>query len=211
AGGGGGGRGGRGGRGGGGAGGRPGQLTFSVEAKRDTLPRALELLGEILREPAFPAEEFETARRRMASMLSAGRTEPAALARNKLSRALSPYGKDDVRYVPTIEETIDRTRHVTLDTVKALYQTQVGGSHAELGVVGDFDPESTLRLVKQMLSGWESKTPYERIDAKVGDYGTGMKEDIVTPDKSNAEYLAGLSFALSDSDPDYPALRIGNF
>ena len=38
-----------------------------------------------------------------------------------------------------------------------------------------------------------------------------MKEDIVTPDKSNAEYLAGLSFALSDSDPDYPALRIGNF
>ena len=38
-----------------------------------------------------------------------------------------------------------------------------------------------------------------------------MKEDIVTPDKSNAEYLAGLSFPLSDSDPDYPALRIGNF
>ncbi len=40
---------------------------------------------------------------------------------------------------------------------------------------------------------------------------TGLKEDIVTPDKSNAEYLAGLSFPLSDSDPDYPALRIGNF
>ena len=76
-GGGGGGRGGRGGRGGGGGGGAAGQLTFSVEAKRDTLPQALELLGEILREPAFPAEEFETSKRRMASMLSAGRTEPA--------------------------------------------------------------------------------------------------------------------------------------
>jgi zinc protease len=210
AGGGGGGRGGRGGRGGGGGGGTPGQLTFSVEAKRDTLPRALELLGEILREPAFPAEEFETAKRRTASMLSSGRTEPAALARNKLSRALSPYGKDDVRYVPTLEETLDRARQVTLDKVKALYETQVGGSHAELGVVGDFDPESTLRLAKQTLSGWESNTPYERIDHRVGPYGTGMKEDIITPDKSNAEYLAGLSFALSDGDPDYPALRIGN-
>ncbi len=205
------GRGGRGGRGGGGGGGTPGQLTFSVEAKRDTLPRALELLGEILREPAFPAEEFETSKLRMASMLSAGRTEPAALARNKLSRALSPYAKDDVRYVPTLEETLDRAKHVTLEQIKTLYETQVGGSHAELGVVGDFDPESTLRLVKEMLSGWESKTPFERIDHKVGDNGTGMKEDIVTPDKSNAEYLAGLSFALSDSDPDYPALRIGNF
>ncbi len=119
AGGGGGGRGGRGGRGGGGAGGNPGQLTFSVEAKRDTLPRALELLGEILREPAFPAEEFETAKRRLASMLTNGRTEPAALARNKLSRFLSPYGKDDVRYVPTLEETLDRARQVTLEQVKA--------------------------------------------------------------------------------------------
>ena len=110
----------------------PGQLTFSVEAKRDTLPQALELLGEILREPAFPAEEFETSKLRMASMLSAGRTEPAALARNKLSRALSPYAKDDVRYVPTLEETLDRTKQVTLEQIKTLYETQIGGSHAEL-------------------------------------------------------------------------------
>jgi zinc protease len=210
-GGGGGGRGGRGGRGGGGGAGTPGQLTFSVEAKRDTLPQALQLLGEILREPAFPAAEFETSKRRMVSMLSAGRTEPSALARNKLSRSLSPYGKDDVRYVPTLEETIDRAKEVTLEQIKTLYETQIGGSHAELGVVGDFDPESTLRLVKQILSGWSSKAPFERIDHKVADKATGLKEDIVTPDKSNAEYLAGLSFPLSDGDPDYPGLRIGNF
>jgi zinc protease len=119
--------------------------------------------------------------------------------------------KDDVRYVPTLEETLDRTKHVTLEQIKTLYETQIGGSHAELGIVGDFDPESTLRLVKEMLSGWESKVLYRRIDRKVADNGTGLKEDIVTPDKPNAEYLAGLAFPVSDSDPDYPALRIGNF
>ena len=210
-GGGGGGRGGRGGRGGGGGGGAAGQLTFSVEAKRETLPKALNLLGEILREPAFPADEFETSKRRMTSMLSAGRTEPRTLAGNTLSRTLSPYLKEDVRYVPTLEETLDRTKHVTLEQIKTLYETQIGGSHAELGIVGDFDLESTLQLVKKILSGWESKVPYKRIDHKVADNGTGLKEDIVTPDKANAEYLAGLSFPLSDGDPDYPALRIGNF
>ena len=109
----------------------------------------------------------------MASMLSSGRTEPAALARNKLGRALSPYAKDDVRYVPTLEETLDRSRHVTLEQVKALYETQLGGSHAELGVVGDFDPESTLRLVKQMLSGWESKTPSSGSTARPAPTGRG--------------------------------------
>jgi zinc protease len=201
----------RGGRGGGGGGGAVGQLTFSVEAKRDTLPQALKLLGEILREPAFPADEFETSKRRMATGLASGRTEPSALARNKLSRALSAYAKGDVRYVPTLDETIARAEHVSLEQIKTLYETQIGGSHAELGVVGDFDPETTLRLVKELLAGWESKVPYERIDHKVPESATGLKEDIVTPDKSNAEYLAGLSFALADSDPDYPALRIANF
>ncbi len=206
--------GGGGGRRGGGGGGGPGalgQLTFSVEAKRETLPKALELLGEILREPAFPAEEFETSKIRMVSMIESGVTEPGALARTRLSRALSPYTKDDVQYVPTIEESLQRAKDVTLDQVRAIYETQVSGSHAELGVVGDFDPESTLRQVKQILAGWESKTPYERITRRVGEYGTGTKEEIVTPDKSNAEYLAGLSFPVSDEDPDYPALRIGNF
>ncbi len=209
--GGGGGRGGRGGRGGGGGAGAAGQLTFSVDAKRDTLPQALGLLREILREPAFPQEEFETSKRRVASMMSSGRTEPAALARNKLSRALSPYSNDDVRYVPTLEETIDRNQHVTIDQLKALYESQIGGAHAELGVVGDFDPESTVRLVKEMLSGWESKVPYKRIDHKVVENSTGSKEEIITPDKSNAEYLAGLSFPVQDNDPDYPALRIANY
>ena len=207
----GGGRGGRGGRGGGGAGGTAGQLTFSVEAKRETLPQALKLLGEILREPAFPTAEFETSKRQMASMLSAGKTEPGVLAGNKLSRTLTQHSMDDVRYVPTIEENLARVENVTLEQVKTLYETQVGGSQAELGVVGDFDPDTALRLVKEMLASWESKVPVKRIDRKVESNVNGVTENIITPDKSNAEYLAGLMFPLSDSDPDYVALRIGNF
>jgi zinc protease len=203
--------GGRGGRGGGA--GSAGEITFSVEAKRDTLPKALALLTEILREPAFPAEEFETSKARMESMMSSGRTEPAMLAGNKLARTLSPYTSNatDVRYVPTLAESLDRVKNVTLEQMKKIYEEQVGGSHAELGIVGEFDPESTVKMVKDMLKGWESKVPYHRIDRKVAYELTGMTEDIVTPDKANAEYLAGLTFPLSDSDPDYPALRIANF
>jgi zinc protease len=205
-----GGRGRRGGRGGGG-GGSLGQLTFSVDAKRDTLPQALKLLGEILREPAFPEEEFETSKRRMVQFTGAGRTEPGILANNRLSRSLSPYPRDDVRYAPTLEENLVRVKGVTLDQIKSLYETQIGGSHAELGVVGDFDPDSTLRLVKEILKGWESKVPIKRIDHRVADDVHGSTTNIITPDKENAEYLAGLSFPMNDNDSDYPAMRIANF
>ena len=170
------GRGRRGGRGGGG-GGSLGQLTFSVDAKRDTLPQALKLLGEILREPAFPEEEFETSKRRMIQFAGAG-SGTEALAGNKLSRSLSPNPKDDVRYAPTLEENLWRAKGVTLDQIKKLYQLQIGGTQAELGVVGDFDPDTTLRLVKEILKGWESKVPIRRIDHHVADdvHGTTFED-----------------------------------
>ena len=202
----------RGGRGGGGGGtGTAGRLTFSMEAKRDTLPKGLKLLGEILREPAFPADEFETSKRRMISGLTSSRTEPAALAGNKISRALSPYALGDVRYVPTLEESLARYENVTLEQVKQLYETQLDGTNAELGIVGDFDPDSTLKLVEEMLTMWTPKVPYQRIARKVSNSVVPVQEDIITPDKSNAEYLAGLTFPLSDDDPEYPALMIGNY
>ena len=110
----------RGGRGGAGGGGTPGQLTFSVEAKRSTLPEAIQLLGEILREPAFPEAEFDTMKRRGGAGAAMNRTEPAALAGNRLARALSPYPPTDIRYVPTAEENEKRREAVTLAQVAAL-------------------------------------------------------------------------------------------
>ena len=210
--------------GGGGRGGRGGAAAAAAAARRANSPspsrpsgtrcrKALELLGEILREPAFPAAEFETSKRRMTSMLSAGRTEPGALAGNKLGRTLSPYATDDVRYVPTLEETLDRIEAVTLEQVKALYETQVGGCARRAGRRRRLRPgRRRSRLVKADARrlGVEGAGEADRPQG-AGRHGRACKEDIVTPDKSNAEYLAGLSFPLSDSDPDYAALRIGNF
>ncbi len=116
-----------------------------------------------------------------------------------------------MRYAPTLDESLARVKSVTLDEVKQLYATQLGAARVELGVVGDFDPESTLRLVKEILAGWKSNVPVERIDRRVADGVKGSTENILTPDKENAEYLAGLSFRMSDGDPDYPALVTGNF
>ncbi len=96
AGGGGGGR--RGGRGGGGGGGR-GALTFSVEGKRESIVQGIELLGQILREPAFSANEFEQLKLRTITGLQSMQTDPGALANAKMGQALSDYPATDVRYV----------------------------------------------------------------------------------------------------------------
>jgi zinc protease len=201
--------GGRGGRGGGGA--TIGQLTFSVEARRDTLPRTLALLGEVLREPAFPAAEFDTMKRGLRAGLASSSTDPAALANNRFSRTLFPHPRDDVRYVPTPEENLARVDAVTLEQVKNLYLTQIGAGKAEMAIVGDFDADATVAQVKDLLAGWESQVPVRRIGRTVPAERVGSHEDVVTPDKANATFLAGVAFPMTDTDPDYPALQIGNF
>jgi zinc protease len=198
-------------RGGGGGQVTPGQLTFSVEAKRDTLPAAIKLLGEILREPAFPAEEFDTMKRNARAASEATRTDPAALASNRLARALSPYSQGDVRYVPTPEENQKRLEAVTIDQVIAVYQKQLGATVGELAVVGDFDANATLAQVREILKDWQSEVPVRRIERAAATDVRGMKEDILTPDKANATFLAGLAFPLKETDADYAALRLGNF
>jgi zinc protease len=194
-----------------GAAGGAGQLSFTVEAKRSTLPEALKLLGEILREPAFPTREFDIMKRGALAGIKSGRTEPTALAANRLARALSQYPPTDIRYVPTLDENEKRIEGVTLDQVIALYQKQVGAASGELAVVGDFDPDATVAQVRDILKDWKSDVPVKRIEHVAPAELTGSRSDILTPDKANAVFLAGLAFRLKETDADYAALRLGNF
>jgi zinc protease len=194
-----------------GPGGGLGQLSFTVEAKRSTLPDALKLLGEILREPAFPAAEFDIMKRRARTGARAGRTEPTTLAANRLARALSPYPPTDIRYVPTLDENEQRIEAVTLDQVIALFQKQVGATSGELAVVGDFDADATVAQVRDILKDWKSDVPFKRIEHMAPAEMTGSRADILTPDKANAVFQAGLAFRLKETDADFAALRLGNY
>jgi len=211
-GGGGGGRGRRGGRGGGGGGGgSAGTLSFSIEARRDSLEKGIYLLGEILREPAFPAEEFEQMRLRSAAMIASMDADPATLSSEFLSRSLSQYPKGDVRYSMSMSERKAELESVTLDQVKAVYQQQLSATHAEIAIVGDFEVESAMSAVREVLQGWKSETRWQEISREARADVQAGKQDIVTPDKANAVFLAGLSFAMNDDHPDAAALQLGNF
>jgi len=210
AGGGGGARGGRG-RGAPAAAGPLGAVSFSIQAKRDTFPEVLKLLGQILREPTLPPDEFEVLKRQRLAALEQMRSEPALLGPRLLQRLLNPYPQDDVRYVPTVEESIERLRQATRDQVVRLYQDYLGSQAGELTIVGDFDPEACLPILRDSLGGWKAAKPCARIPMPIPGEIPGAQKQILTPDKANATYLGALLFPLRDDHPDYPALVIGNY
>ena len=193
------------------ASGNGGQVTFSVECKRESVPAVLALLGEMLREPTFPAGEFDVLKRQLRDSLEQGRTDPQALAFRTLQRKLAPYPEDDVRYVPTIEESVKRLEAVTVDQVRKLYEEQLGGAAGELVAVGDLDPAAALKQMDEILKGWKAGTPYARIERPAVEGVKGERLVIETPDKANAVYAAGLTFPMTDADPDDPALEVADF
>lgn len=189
-----------------------GEATFIIQTKRDKLSAALGLLQQILREPTLPKSELEILRRQLRSDLEQGQTDPQSLAVRLVQRTLSPYPQDDVRYIPTIEEELKRVEELDVAEIKKLYTDYLGSHAGQIVVVGDFDADATFKQLEGLVGGWEAQQKYSRIPREAYlDVPEQRFVRIETPDKANAFYFGGEVVAMSDQNPDYPALLIGNY
>ncbi len=182
----------------------------SLTARRGELEAALRLAAEMLREPSFPAAEFEELKRAALTGAESGRGDPASLAAERLSRHLGPYPRGHWLYTPTTEERIENLKQVTLEDARRCHAELVGATGAEFVAVGDFDPDALAKLVEELFGGWKSPAPYERIPSRYFDR-PAIEEQLATPDKANAVLRAGLNLKLRDDHPDFPALVLGNW
>ena len=184
--------------------------TFAIgETVHADLADTLKLVAEVLREPSFPAAEFETLQREELASLESERQSPESVTARALARYRNPYPPDDVRYMPTLDEEIRRLSATTRDDVRAFHRTFYGASHAELAVVGDFDANALKPLIAELFGDWKTPTPFARVpDPLVEKPATSI--EIETPDKANATMLARFGIPVSDTSPDYAALVVVN-
>ncbi len=177
---------------------------------REYLASSLRLVAEILREPSFPASEFEKLKRERWTNIEAHRSDPDDIAERLLGRYGNPYVQGDVRYVQTVDEETRSLETAKLDAVRDFYSRFAGGSHAELAIVGDFDAAATKPLLEELLGSWTSREPYMRVPEPL--IVKPPKEiRAQTPDKANAVLSGELALPVTDTSPDYPALIVANF
>lgn len=193
------------------ASGTNGLFSLSIETKRESLSEVIALVGDMLRNPSFPSSEFDILKRQAIASTESRMTEPTVLAGIAMRRALAPYPKSDIRYVPSLEERLEMYRGVSIEQVRELYATQMSGQVGELAVVGDFDSDEISAAFESILDGWTTKVPFSRIEQPAQVSVAGMVEQIITPDKANAVFYGGHHIAMRDDNPDYPALVIGNY
>ncbi|TMG86308.1 MAG: insulinase family protein [Betaproteobacteria bacterium] len=177
---------------------------------RAKLPDTLRLAAEILREPSFPAGEFDKLKRERLTDIEGRRSDPDDVASRVLGRYGNPYPEDDVRYVPTVDEEVRNIESAKLDAVKDFYTRFAGGTHAEMALVGDFDPNVIKALLEELFGTWRSAAPYSRVPKPlVVKRAMEIREE--TPDKANAVLAGELALPINDTSPDFAALRVANY
>jgi zinc protease len=127
--------------------------SFSVPTER--LGEALELMGDVIQQPTFPQDDFETERTVALSNLAMLRDDmfryPLRLAMTA-AFAGHPYG------VPTMgsEESL---RGIKVDEVREWHRAHVMDSAAVIGVVADVDPQQAANLVAGEFHSLEASRP----------------------------------------------------
>ncbi|MEM9826992.1 MAG: pitrilysin family protein [Planctomycetota bacterium] len=188
-----------------------GRLQLSVKTKREFLSGVIELIRDVLNQPRLDAAELEVVRRQIVASLQQGASDPQRRAMLSIQRSMSPYPKDSVLYVPTIEEEIESYEAVTCDEIRQLHEQFIGKESGQFVAIGAFDPDTLLPRIKQALDGLESKEPYAYIPRPAQTGVSGNLDIIQLDDKANAFFIATQQYHLSDQAPDYAPLVIGNY
>ena len=186
-----------------------GALTVRIETVRASLPAVIDLVTEMLQQPALAPAQLEIVRRQELADLQEQRQDPNAVAANRFARALSPWPRGDVRAQPTFDEEAAALKKITIADVRAYHQTFWGAGAGEVAAVGDFDAEALAAQLERNFGGWKRRAGYTRLAARA--FGSkAADEQLDTPDKEMAIVLAGHDLGLRDDHPDLPALIIAS-
>ena len=188
----------------------PTRAYVNITAKRDTLPAALKLVAEMLRESILPDQEFELRKQEVLAELEAALSDPAALANEAVGLHFNIYPADDVRASVPLKESIERIKAAKLDDARAFYRDFFGSDNGQLAIVGDFDGKAIDALLPELFGNWKSAKNFKRVTEDFRAIPAASKA-IETPDKESATFIARANIGLNEDDPDYPAMKLADW
>ena len=196
--------------GGRGGGGGLSSATANITAPAENFLAAMRLAVEILKEPAYPQDEFDRVKTQRVKALEVAPTEPNQLATERLTRHLSPFEKRDAQYTPTREEQLPAVKNVKLEVARKFHDQFYGANYGVLAVVGPVAPADVTQAATALLGAWNTTKAYKPLTAPFRKVSP-INEKVETPDKANAQFMAAARFQMSQNDPDYPAIVLASY
>jgi zinc protease len=137
------------------------EMAFIVPAKES--PRALDVMTDVLREPAFPADEISKERSHILAGLKSRKDAIFHLAYDHLNRAMygdHPYG----RPLEGNMESVRRFKRADFTRWNDSHNTPQG---AILSLVGPDAPERIHSLLKRTLAQWDLRSSKAKVKSAI--------------------------------------------
>src|SRR5712691_607445 len=128
-------------------------LTLTTDVLSDPVELAFEMLGDVVKNAAFPAPELDLARTRYLSNLQDQLSRPEIVAERSFAKELygsHPYGRSP---------TSASYRAITRDDVTQFAAQRVRPAGALLVVAGDVTLAQVRALVSTSFAGWRGAAP----------------------------------------------------
>lgn len=184
------------------------RISWSGKSLRADLSEMLSLTAEMLREPAFDADEVNKAQVRAVASIRRAMESTGTQASALLRRRLFPEAHPTYALEPEHEQQL--TEAITREDLAAFHAAHVGSDGMLLAVAGDFDPETVTAAVKEVFGDWGAHGH----EAHFAEAATPEAPDRAIhpmPDKNNLDVRLGHALALRRDDPDYLAVFVGVF
>jgi len=178
--------------------------TVTTNCLTEELERALGLLGEVVREPTFPAEEFDKNRQQTLTGLRVSSRESAYIARRELRRKM--YG--DHPYARTATGEIKDVESLEVADLSAWWSKFARPDQAVLIMAGDIDDARGLKLAQDTFGSWQAEGA--KPDIKLADMPAAAATNILLVDRADltqCQIYAG-QLGITRHDPRYPASRV---
>ena len=116
----------------------------------ENLDQTLDIFADVVRNPAFPAEEVDKYKARSLAQLPLQRSNPGLLAAERFNRAI--YGEHPASLVlPPVESL----RALTPDALKQFHQTYYRPNNAILAVTGDITMKELMPRLEKAFGDWQ--------------------------------------------------------
>ncbi|UNO39555.1 pitrilysin family protein [Streptomyces sp. MST-110588] len=182
-------------------------VRVSLEVPASRLAKALGLLADALRAPAFPDSEVERLVRNRLDEIPHELANPARRAAMALSKELFPAGSRMSRPRQGTEETVER---IDASAVRAFYEAHVRPATATAVIVGDFTGVDLDTALADSLGAWTGSAAEPLKATPVTADDTGRVVIVDRPGAVQTQLLIG-RIGADRHDPVWPAQVLGTY
>jgi len=180
--------------------------TFGGKCLHDDLPMLVDILGDVLQGPVFPADHVGRVRGQLLNSLRQREANTRVVAYQAFARLLYP---PDHPFARPVSGSRDTVANLTRDDLATFYADHYGPQDSILVVAGAVRTDEALSLLETALGDWRGAAPAAPTLPVVPPLGDIRQETVELPGKTQSDLVLGVLGPAHDH-PDYVPLVVMN-